>query len=211
MPQGWLCLASTGSLFPCIFHLIIYKALISPRTFVTLSFSIHTCLLFHYLRQLDAREDKGDNQHDDTNDGIRISRRLQTSQSATYHEEASQEELKRHQALARNEEQGSDAIEHQARDDSHLVAPLADDGSSRQRHDEITTIHHRLHQCRTPLGDNQGVLEMLVQDVEDAMGESPKEEQGGYQGERKEIFLIYYLTHIIYTMKIQEAHQDKDS
>ena len=43
------------------------------------------------------------------------------------------------------------------------------------------------------------------------MGESPKEEQGGYQGERKEIFLIYYLTHIIYTMKIQEAHQDKDS
>lgn len=26
--------------------------------------------MFHYLRQLDAREDKGDNQHDDTNDGV---------------------------------------------------------------------------------------------------------------------------------------------
>ena len=121
---------------------------------------------------------------------IRICRRFEKCQSATDHEQREQEKLKRHQPFARNKQQRANAIEQQTDNHASPVSPTADKQSGRDGHREIARIEHHLHQRRPRLCHLKHLLEMLVENIKDCVGETPHEKQRRYQDKRCQIFLF---------------------
>lgn len=67
-------------------------------------------------------------------------------------------------------------------DDTYLVALPLQDFSSNGREEKVTTSEvHDLKTSGLKLGNAEDSLEVLVEDIEEAVGESPQEEQGGDQ------------------------------
>ena len=56
-----------------------------------------------------------------------------------------------------------------------------------QRHEEISAVDHDLDVGRFGFGEVQCVLEVLVQHIENAVGETPQKEEGGDQKKRGQI------------------------
>jgi len=86
----------------------------------------------------------------------------------------------------RPEQDGAQRVEAQAHQDGELVAaPLEHLGGDGREEEVAASEVHDLEPCRLELGDVQHGLEVLVQHVEEAIGESPEEEQRDDQGERE--------------------------
>lgn len=77
---------------------------------------------------------------------VGIGCRFQTGEPATDDEQREQEKLKGIDVAARNEHEGTDAIKQEAGGNARAVAETADDAARRQRHDEISTVNHCLHE-----------------------------------------------------------------
>lgn len=118
---------------------------------------------------------------------VGIGSRFQTGEPATDDEQREQEKLKGIDVAARNEHEGTDAVKQEASGNARAVAETADDAARRQRHDEISTVNHCLHEGRAGFVHREGILEMLVEHVKYAVGKAPQKEQGGDENERHQI------------------------
>lgn len=74
-------------------------------------------------------------------------------------------------------------IETETHVDSLFVTELAHDDSSRVGPDQVGSKVGGLKTSRLELGDSKDGLEVLVQDVEETVGETPEEEEGGDESE----------------------------
>ena len=108
-------------------------------------------------------------------------------ESAPDDEEAAEEEGEGHDLRAGNEEQRADAVEDKAEQYAGTVAVAANEGAGGQRHEEISAVDHGLDVGRLGFGEVQRVLEVLVQHIENAVGETPQKEEGGDQKKRGQI------------------------
>lgn len=108
-------------------------------------------------------------------------------ESAPDDEEAAEEEGEGHDLRAGNEEQRPDAVENKTEQHAGTVAVAANEGAGGQRHEEISAIDHGLDVGRFGFGEVQRVLEVLVQHIENAVGETPQKEEGGDQKKRGQI------------------------
>lgn len=118
---------------------------------------------------------------------IGISCCFQTGEPATDDEQREQEKLKGIDVAARDEHEGTDAVKQEASGNARAVAETANDAARRQRHDEISTINHCLHEGGAGFVHREGILEMLVEHVKYAVGKAPQKEQGGDENERHQI------------------------
>jgi len=88
---------------------------------------------------------------------------------------------------SRPEEDGTERVEAEAHDDGSLVTPALEDLSGNGREDEVTTTEvHDLKTGRLKPCDTQDVLEVLVQDIEQTVRETPEEEQRCDEAERED-------------------------
>ena len=118
---------------------------------------------------------------------IGVGRGLEEGESATDDEEAAEEEGEGHNLRAGNEEQRPNAVEDKAEQHAGTVAVAANEGAGRQRHEEISAVDHGLDVGRLGFAEVQRVLEVLVQHIENAVGESPQKEECGDQKERGQV------------------------
>ena len=118
---------------------------------------------------------------------IGVGRGFEEGESATDDEEAAEEEGEGHDLRAGNEEQRADAVENEAEQHTGTVAVAANEGAGRQRHEEITAVDHDLDESRFGFSEVQRVLEVLVQYIENAVGEAPQKEKGGDEEKRGEV------------------------
>ena len=112
---------------------------------------------------------------------------FEEGESAPDDEEAAEEEGEGHDLRAGNEEQRADAVEDKAEQHAGTVAVAANEGAGGQRHEEISAVDHDLDVGRFGFGEVQRVLEVLVQHIENAVGETPQKEEGGDQKKRGQI------------------------
>lgn len=88
----------------------------------------------------------------------------------------------------RPEEDSTERIERETHDDRDLVTVLLHDLSRDGREAEITATEiSDLKTGRFELGNVQVVLEVLVQDIEQTVSETPQEEEGGDEDERPQV------------------------
>lgn len=122
-----------------------------------------------------------------TNDnGVRVGGGLECGESASNDEGTDTEPSKacRGMRLARKmssrpEHDGTDGVEREAHQDCDLVTLPFQDLSSHGRVEEVATPKvHDLKACRLELGYAQYSLEVLVEDIEETVGETPEEEEG---------------------------------
>lgn len=107
---------------------------------------------------------------------VGIGCRFQAGEPATDDEQREQEKLKGIDVAARDEHEGTDAIKQEASGNARAVAETADDAARRQRHDEISTVNHCLHEGGAGFVHREGILEMLVEHVKYAVGKAPQKE-----------------------------------
>ena len=122
---------------------------------------------------------------------IRIRTRFQTGQTASYHKQRQYEEIETVDPASRYEHQGTDAEEHQSGNHTPPVAPLSDNPSGRQRHQEVGTIDCSLGQSRHRLADMERLLKMRIQHLQDAMGKAPHEEEAADNEEGHQIVMPF--------------------
>lgn len=84
----------------------------------------------------------------------------------------------------RPEKNGAERVKTETHDDGKLVAAALQDFSSNGREGKVTdTKVGSLQAGRLDLGDAENVLEVLVEHIEETVGETPEEEEGGDQAE----------------------------
>ena len=118
---------------------------------------------------------------------IGVGRGFEEGESAPDDEEAAEEEGEGHDLRAGNEEQRADAVENKAEQHAGAVAEAANEGTGGQRHEEITAVDHNLDESRFGFAQVQCVLEIFIQHIENAVGETPQKEEGGDQKKRGQI------------------------
>ena len=122
---------------------------------------------------------------------IRIGTRLQTGQSASYHKQRQYEEVETVDPASRYEHQDTNTEENQSCYHTPPVAPLPDNPSGRQCHQEVGTIDGSLCQSRHRLADMERLLEMWIQHLENAMGKAPHEEEAADNEEGHQIVMPF--------------------
>ncbi len=81
----------------------------------------------------------------------------------------------------------SDRVQGKSHENGYLVALTSHDFCSNGREDEVAaTKVHDLQTSTLQLGDAEDILEMLVENVEEAIREAPEEEEGDDEGEGKD-------------------------
>ena len=98
-----------------------------------------------------------------------------------------------HHSFARHKQQCAKTIKQKARQHTSLVPPAADYHSRGDGHDEIPPVEHQLDIGGIGLGDMQQILEMLIENIKDAMRKAPAEEEGGYKNKGKQVLPAYDL------------------
>jgi len=79
---------------------------------------------------------------------------------------------------SRPEEDGTERVKAETHDDGDLVTLALEDLSGDGREDEVTTTEvHDLETGRLELCDSENILEVLVQDIEKTVRETPEEEE----------------------------------
>ena len=122
---------------------------------------------------------------------IRIRTRFQTGQTASYYKQRQNEEVETVDPASWYEHQGTDTEENQSCYHTPPVAPLPDNPSGRQYHQEVGTIDSSLRQGRHRLADMERLQEMLIQHLQDAMGKSPHKEETADDEERHQIVMPF--------------------
>ena len=88
---------------------------------------------------------------------------------------------------SRPESDGSDRVQGESHKNSDLVALTSHDLCSDRRVDEVAATEvHDLKASTLQLGDPEDILEMLVEDIEETVRETPEEEERDDQGEGKD-------------------------
>ena len=118
---------------------------------------------------------------------IGVGRGFEEGESATDDEEAAEEEGEGHDLRAGNEEQRADAVENETEQHTGAVAEATNEGAGGQGHEEITAVDHDLDESRFGFAQVQCVLEIFIQHIENAVGETPQKEKGGDEEKRGEI------------------------
>jgi len=91
---------------------------------------------------------------------------------------------------SRPEHDSTDRVERKTHQDTDLVAESLEDLSSDGGEDEVTTTEvHDLETRRLELGNAKDILEMLVQDIEKTVRETPEEEERGDEGDGEDELL----------------------
>lgn len=81
---------------------------------------------------------------------------------------------------SRPEHDGTDGVESETHEDSDLVALALEHLSSDRREEQVTATEvHDLKTSGFEFGDAEDGLEVLVQDIEQTVGEAPEEEERG--------------------------------
>lgn len=94
----------------------------------------------------------------------------------------------------------SEAEKEKAHHYSETVAAASDDDTCRKSHQKISKIGRGLDQSGLGDGDGEGLLKMLVEDIEHRAGKTPHEEQRGDEDERQQILLFDKLSHGMLTV-----------
>jgi len=88
---------------------------------------------------------------------------------------------------SRPEEHGTKRVETKTHDDGDLVTLALEDLSGDGREDEVTTTEvHDLETGRFELCDSEDILEVLVQDIEKTVRETPEEEERSDKAKRED-------------------------
>jgi hypothetical protein len=126
--------------------------------------------------------------------GVRVGRGLKGSKTTGNDQSASKESTERGGCVvgagkvsSRPEEHGTKRVEAEAHDDSDLVTLALEDLSGDGREDEVTTTEvHDLETGRFELCNSEDILEVLVQDVEKTVRETPEKEERGDEAKRED-------------------------
>ena len=111
-------------------------------------------------------------------------------QSASDDEEAEEEGREAAYRCPRNKEDGTQTEEQEAEHHAPAITILIDEDARRYSHEEITQIGSYLDQGRLGDTDVQGILEVLVEHIENGTREAPQEEERRDENERDKIFLV---------------------
>ena len=111
-------------------------------------------------------------------------------QSASDDEEAEEEGREAAYRCPRNKEDGAQTEEQEAEHHAPAITILIDEEARRYSHEEITQIGSYLNQGRLGDTDVQGILEVLVEHIENGTREAPQEEERRDENERDKIFLV---------------------
>ena len=122
---------------------------------------------------------------------IRVRTRFQTGQTASYYKQRQNEEVETVDPASWYEHQGTDTEENQSCYHTPPVAPLPDNPSGRQYHQEVGTIDSSLRQDRHRLADMERLLEMRIQHLDDAMGKAPHKEETADDEEGHQIVMPF--------------------
>ncbi len=98
-------------------------------------------------------------------------------------------------ARRRNKEQSPERIEAEARQDARLVAFPFHEQPGGDGDDEIGSEIGRLNEPGLRLGDAERFLKMLVQDIDEAVGQAPHEKKRGDEDEGLAILRTGDATH----------------
>ena len=126
--------------------------------------------------------------------GVRVGGGLKGSKTAGNDQSAGEETTERSSCVvgasevgSRPEEDGTKRVESKTHDDSDLVTLTLEDLSSDGREDEVTTTEvHDLETGRFEPCDSEDILEVLVQDIEKTVRETPEEEERCNKAERED-------------------------
>ena len=130
------------------------------------------------LRQIQASLGSGGfTQHG----GIGVGGGFQAAQAAGDHKQREEEKLEALRCSGGHKQQGAGGIEAQAQQDAGLVAVPVHQQAGGQGDQEISAEVGALQQARLRLADVQGFLEVLVEYIEQAIGQAPEKEQAGDQ------------------------------
>jgi hypothetical protein len=129
--------------------------------------------------------------------GVRVGSSLKGSKTTGDDKGASAETTERGRSVGLGREVGSrpehdstDRVERKTHKDTDLVTEALQDLSGDGREDEVTTTEvHDLETGGLELCDTEDILEMLVQDIEKTVRETPEEEQRGDEGDREDELL----------------------
>lgn len=124
-------------------------------------------------------------------DGVGVGGSLESGKTAGDDESADAEATERSRCLcwggelgSRPEEDGAERVEEETHKDGDLVTLALHDLSSNGRVEEVTATEvHDLQTGGLELRDTKDSLEMLVQDIEKAVRETPEEEERGDEGD----------------------------
>lgn len=125
-------------------------------------------------------------------DSVRVGGSFESSETASDNESASAETTKDSATVGvaisrlgnRPEQNSTERVESETHQDGELVAAALEDLSGNGREEEITaTKVHDLQASGLELCDAEDGLEMLVEDIEKTVGETPEEEEGDDEGE----------------------------
>lgn len=127
--------------------------------------------------------------------GVGVGRRFQTSEPERDDEQGEQEEREACDARRRDEQQGPDRVQAQAAQDARLVAFPFHEQAGGDRHDEIGPEIRGLNEPGLGLGHVERHLKMLVQHVDEPVGQAPHEKQRGDEDKRLAVLRTGYLAH----------------
>ena len=113
--------------------------------------------------------------------GIGVGGGFQAAQAAGNHKQREQEKLKTLRRSGGHKQQGASGVEAQAQQDAGLVAVPVHQQTGGQGYQKIRAKVGALQQARLRLADVQGFLEVLVEYIEQAIGQAPEKEQAGDQ------------------------------
>ena len=102
---------------------------------------------------------------------------FETGQTGRQDEKADQEGAEGADLGRGNEPEGANRNQRQADDDPALVAKAPGQHPGRNSHKEVPHVVRELHERRLCLGDVQRVLEVLVEHVDHAVAQSPKQKE----------------------------------
>lgn len=126
--------------------------------------------------------------------GVRVGGGLKGSKTTSNDQSAGKETTERSSCVvcasemgSRPEEDGTKRVESETHDDGDLVTLALEDLSGNGREDEVTTTEvHDLETGRFELCDSEDILEVLVQDIEKTVRETPEEEERCDKAERED-------------------------
>ena len=109
---------------------------------------------------------------------------LQDAQAGGENEHRADEGQEGARARRRDEQQGADGGDRQTRHDAELVAARVQQHARRDRQQQIGPEIGDLQPGAVGLADAQRLLEMLVQHVQQTIGQTPDQEAGDGEGQR---------------------------
>jgi hypothetical protein len=118
---------------------------------------------------------------------VGIGDRLEEGEPARQNEKPREKRGKRPDMRGRDEPEGARGDENEPGQDSHLVTEAPGEQTRRDGHDRVADVIGERHQRRFGLADVQRILEVLVENVDHPVTETPKQEEKADQGKSERV------------------------